>query len=535
MVSTIGAFFMAAAALLLVWNLAASLLRGRPAGDNPWKAWTLEWAAASPPPQENFDALPPIRSRRPLWDDANPDRPDPMVGSREAGGHLLPGEDTRPASSPSSSPKAAFFGVLILAYLYYNAAPQPGPSARDLNLLKTGLLQPLPVREQLHHLALGGRPGSRQTAARWPAGWRRRSCWAASFIIGQGLEYRGLFQSGVSVQHQSVRDDIFHADRLPRLACLRRLDRAADRARAGAGRRFQARAARPRSRPSGFTGISSMSSGCSCFRPFTSCPTSDDHRTIPSRGLDLESGVAPGRRRALWPLIWPRSGDRRRVGYFAGGARRVSADAAVAARHAGRRLSLQRAHGAAHPAAADRAGIAAAQPAALAGAGRAPARPRRIRLAGWLAGVGAMWFWHAPALCNAAVASRPVHALQTVSLLVLGAVFWRQILAPREAERLSPPGAVLYLFSACVACSVLGIIITFSPVDGLLDLHHAAGGPPRPAADDSRRLGLHAGARPASWGPAHVGADVPGLSGRDLRPDWRAGLRSPRARQPRRR
>jgi putative membrane protein len=83
---------------------------------------------------------------------------------------------------------------------------------------------------------------------------------------------------------------------------------------------------------------------------------------------------------------------------------------------------------------------------------------------GWVAGVGAMWLWHAPALCNAAVSSRPVHALQTVSLLVLGGAFWGPILAPREDERLSPPGAVLYLFTACVTCSVLGIIITFSPV-----------------------------------------------------------------------
>jgi putative membrane protein len=93
-------------------------------------------------------------------------------------------------------------------------------------------------------------------------------------------------------------------------------------------------------------------------------------------------------------------------------------------------------------------------------------RPRLLGhpLAGWIAGVGAMWLWHAPVLCNAAVSSRPVHALQTVSLLVLGSAFWRPILAPREEERLSPPGAVLYLFSACVTCSVLGIIITFSPV-----------------------------------------------------------------------
>ena len=93
-------------------------------------------------------------------------------------------------------------------------------------------------------------------------------------------------------------------------------------------------------------------------------------------------------------------------------------------------------------------------------------RPRLLAhpLTGWVAGVGAMWFWHWPTLCNAAVTSRSVHALQTVSLLVLGTLFWSQIIAPRDEERLSPPAAVLYLFSACVACSVLGIIITFSPV-----------------------------------------------------------------------
>lgn len=85
-------------------------------------------------------------------------------------------------------------------------------------------------------------------------------------------------------------------------------------------------------------------------------------------------------------------------------------------------------------------------------------------LVGWIAGVGAMWLWHARPLCNAAVSSQFINALQISSLLLLGAIFWRQILAPREDERISPPAAVLYLFSACVACSVLGILITFAPV-----------------------------------------------------------------------
>jgi len=85
-------------------------------------------------------------------------------------------------------------------------------------------------------------------------------------------------------------------------------------------------------------------------------------------------------------------------------------------------------------------------------------------LAGWLAGVGSMWLWHAPALCNAASTSKPVYAAQTISLLAFGSVFWWQVLAPREEDRLSPPAAVLYLFTACTACSALGIILTFSPV-----------------------------------------------------------------------
>ena len=83
---------------------------------------------------------------------------------------------------------------------------------------------------------------------------------------------------------------------------------------------------------------------------------------------------------------------------------------------------------------------------------------------GWAAGVGAMWFWHAPALCNAAATSGIVSAIQTTSLLLMGSLFWWQVLAPREEQRLSPPAAIIYLFTACTACGVLGIILTFSPV-----------------------------------------------------------------------
>src|SRR6266436_7440309 len=56
-------------------------------------------------------------------------------------------------------------------------------------------------------------------------------------------------------------------------------------------------------------------------------------------------------------------------------------------------------------------------------------------LIGWIAGVGAMWLWHAPTLCNAAATSRAVSVIQTTSLLLMGSLFWWQVLAPREGQR----------------------------------------------------------------------------------------------------
>jgi cytochrome c oxidase subunit 1 len=74
--ATLGAFIQMPSYAIFVVNVALSLWKGKPAGDDPWDAWTLEWATTSPPPSYNFETIPTVHSRRPLWDWKHPDDPD---------------------------------------------------------------------------------------------------------------------------------------------------------------------------------------------------------------------------------------------------------------------------------------------------------------------------------------------------------------------------------------------------------------------------------------------------------------------------
>jgi cytochrome c oxidase subunit 1 len=65
-----------AGVVIFTVNIVRSLRQGPSAGDDPWDAWTLEWATTSPPPPYNFEVVPVVSSRRPLWDLKHPDDPD---------------------------------------------------------------------------------------------------------------------------------------------------------------------------------------------------------------------------------------------------------------------------------------------------------------------------------------------------------------------------------------------------------------------------------------------------------------------------
>lgn len=75
-IATIGALIQGVAVLIFVINMIYSYFKGEKAGDDPWDAWTLEWATTSPPADYNFEKPPVVRSRRPLWDLKHPEDPD---------------------------------------------------------------------------------------------------------------------------------------------------------------------------------------------------------------------------------------------------------------------------------------------------------------------------------------------------------------------------------------------------------------------------------------------------------------------------
>jgi cytochrome c oxidase subunit 1/cytochrome c oxidase subunit I+III len=200
MASTVGAFILGASALVLVFNVLRSLRSGAVAGDNPWNAWTLEWCAPSPPPEHNFEAVPPVHGRRPLWDLAHPEAPDPPVGPDEPSTFPRPPATTVAIASFIAS-EAAFFTMLIVAYVFYTAVSRGrgGPSPdTSLDVGRTGVFTALLLASSLTLW----RAEKSHDASRH----RRSVVWLGAtialgvlFLAGQATEYQRLLYGGVTV------------------------------------------------------------------------------------------------------------------------------------------------------------------------------------------------------------------------------------------------------------------------------------------------------------------------------------------------
>jgi len=194
MLSTIGAFVMGFSVLVFLGNVALSLARGKAAGDNPWDAWTLEWATTSPPSPHNFDKVPPVRSRRPLWDLANGTASG--AGGAGALSEIRVLHEAIIGMWAFIASESAFFVILILTFVYFNASRDAGASYLDVKT--TGIFSVcLLASSATIHLSERSLAAGRQSAFR---GWLMATiALGAIFIAGQANEYLRLFAGGLSV------------------------------------------------------------------------------------------------------------------------------------------------------------------------------------------------------------------------------------------------------------------------------------------------------------------------------------------------
>jgi cytochrome c oxidase subunit 1/cytochrome c oxidase subunit I+III len=198
LISTLGAFVLGASVLVLLWNIVLSLHGGQRAGDNPWRAWTLEWATTSPPLAHNFDRVPPMLSRRPLWDLAHPENPDPPVGSPSSGDEFTL-EKNRVAMVSFLISEGVFFLILILAYLFYNAHSTGGPSpAGMLNPRRTGLYTFCLLASSLT-IWLAEKRLKANKHSTFRGLLALTIVLGIVFLFGQGREYLRIFRSGIAV------------------------------------------------------------------------------------------------------------------------------------------------------------------------------------------------------------------------------------------------------------------------------------------------------------------------------------------------
>jgi cytochrome c oxidase assembly factor CtaG len=78
--------------------------------------------------------------------------------------------------------------------------------------------------------------------------------------------------------------------------------------------------------------------------------------------------------------------------------------------------------------------------------------------------VGAMWFWHIPALYDAALRNGNVHVLEHLSFGAAGLLYWWHLLSPiRSRLRLGGLGPIAYMASTKLLVGFLGVMLAFAP------------------------------------------------------------------------
>ena len=118
-IETAGSLLLGLAFLVFLINIIRTSRGPRNAPADPWNGATLEWAIPSPPPEWNFDRLPVVDGRDPLWEEKRKNGgrlPEPVAGTG-AGIHL---------PNPSYWPLVTAVGVTAV-FIGILESPRWGP------------------------------------------------------------------------------------------------------------------------------------------------------------------------------------------------------------------------------------------------------------------------------------------------------------------------------------------------------------------------------------------------------------------------
>ncbi len=128
MISSIGAFFMSVAVIILLLNVIITSVKNKKVTNDPWgDGRTLEWSISSPPPYYNFKQLPLVRGLDAFWIEK-------MDGKKG----MTPAEPLGDIHMPNSSfiPFIIAFGLFVAAF---GAMYHPDHKAWALPVLLIGL------------------------------------------------------------------------------------------------------------------------------------------------------------------------------------------------------------------------------------------------------------------------------------------------------------------------------------------------------------------------------------------------------------
>jgi cytochrome c oxidase subunit 1 len=124
LVATIGAFIIALAVLVFLYNALVVTPKTGPAGADPWDGRTLEWSIPSPPPEYNFAQIPTVHSLDDYWHQKYTEDEEGRLVRLPNYEQVKAASDTNVARhgepvhmpSPSYYPIVAAFGLLVIAY-----------------------------------------------------------------------------------------------------------------------------------------------------------------------------------------------------------------------------------------------------------------------------------------------------------------------------------------------------------------------------------------------------------------------------------